>query len=118
MVSDEEIADVKANLTGSLPLRLETNGGIAGNILTMVWNDLGLDYLQRFDEQVRAVSKEDILRVAQSYLDPDRYVLSIAEPDETEVGGQRSETGSQRPEVGGRRAVGAHPRGRPESRGG
>jgi len=88
VVSDEEIADVKANLTGSLPLRLETNGGIAGCILTMAWNDLGLDYLQRFDERVRAVSKEDILRVAQSYLDPDYYVLSIAEPDKTKVGGQ------------------------------
>jgi len=110
LVTDDEIADVKANLTGLLPLRLETNGGISSNLLTMARYNLGLDYLQRFDEQVRDVSKEDILRVAQTYLDPDRYVLAIAEPGEAEVGGQRSEVGKQK-------SAGAHPNGHPKAGG-
>ncbi|MCP4165190.1 MAG: insulinase family protein [Chloroflexi bacterium] len=80
MVSDEELADVKANLSGSLPLRLETNGGIAGNLLNMAWYDLGLDYLMRYADRVEKIGKEDIQRLAQTYLDPDRYVLAIAGP--------------------------------------
>ena len=84
LVTDEEIADVKANLTGALPLRLETNSGISDNLLDMAWYDLGLDYLQRYAERVQAVGKEDILRVARAYLDPDRYVLAIAGPDPAE----------------------------------
>ncbi len=93
LVTDEEIDDVKAKLTGSLPLRLETNGGIASNLLTMAWHNLGLDYLQCYADRVQAVSKEDILGVARTYLDPDRYVLAIAGPGEPEVGGRKPEVG-------------------------
>ena len=120
LVTDEEIADVKANLTGTLPLRLETNSGIANNLLDMAWHDLGLDYLQRYAEQVQAVGKEDILRVARTYLDPDLYVLAIAGPEKqrSEVGDQRSvgahPGGRPRSEVGDQRSVGAHPGGRPQ----
>ncbi len=99
LVSDDEIADVKAKLTGSLPMRLETNGGIVGRLLSMAWHDLGLDYLQRFNERVLAVSKKDILRVARTYLDPDRFVLAIAGPGEPEV--RELEVGDQKAEVGG-----------------
>ncbi len=79
-VTAEELADVQANLTGSLPLRLETNGGIAGTVLDMAWYALGLDYLLTYPEQVRAVTPDDILRVAQTYLHPDRQVVVVAGP--------------------------------------
>ena len=79
-VAAAELADVKANRTGSLPMRLETNDGIADSLLEMIWYDLGLDYLRRYADRVRAVTGEDILRVARTYLDPDRYVLAIAGP--------------------------------------
>ena len=79
-VTAEELADVQANLTGSLPLHLETNGGIAGTLLDMAWYELGLDYLLTYPEQVRAVTRDDILRVAQSYLHPDRQVVAVAGP--------------------------------------
>lgn len=80
-VSADELADVQANLTGSLPLRLETNGGLAGYLLDMVWYDLGLDYLSNYAEKIRGVTTNDILRVAQTYLHPDRYVLAVAGPE-------------------------------------
>ncbi|PJF33884.1 MAG: insulinase family protein, partial [Candidatus Thermofonsia Clade 1 bacterium] len=35
LVSEEELADNKANFTGSLPLSLETNEGVAAAILNM-----------------------------------------------------------------------------------
>ncbi|MCO6452465.1 MAG: insulinase family protein [Caldilineales bacterium] len=79
-ISAEELADVQANLSGSQPLGLETNGGIADDLLDMAWYDLGLDYLQTYADRVNAITADDVLHVAQTYLDPDRYVLAIAGP--------------------------------------
>lgn len=79
-VSDEELQDVQSNLIGSLPLQMETNSGIAGRLINMAWYDLGLDYLLTYAQNIRAIGKEDVLRVAQTYLDPNHYVLAVAGP--------------------------------------
>jgi len=80
-VSDEELADNKANFIGRLPLQLESNEGVAGTILTMERYQLGLDYLRRYADEVNAVTVGDILAAAQRYLDPDVYALAIAGPE-------------------------------------
>jgi zinc protease len=79
-VSDEELADTQAYLTGTLPLQLETNDGVASTLLNMEWNRLGLDYLHRYNDLIFSVTADDILRVAQSYLRADAYALSVAGP--------------------------------------
>jgi zinc protease len=80
----DEVDDAKAYLTGVLPLRLETNEGIAGTLHQMEIFGLGDDYLVRFPDLIEQVSKEQILAAAQRYLDPDRYVLAIAGPYQNE----------------------------------
>ena len=84
-VSDEELADVQSNRAGSLPLRLETNRGIGRNLLMMAWYDLGMDYLMRYGERIRAVDKEAVQRVARTYLHPQRYALAVAGPQAEEA---------------------------------
>ncbi len=79
-VTPEELADVQTFLIGSLPIRLETNEGLASAIADMAWYDLGLDYLQKTEERVRAVTVEDVQRVARAYMDPETYVLAVAGP--------------------------------------
>ncbi|MCX7852295.1 MAG: insulinase family protein [Caldilineales bacterium] len=79
-VEPAELADVQAYLTGSLPIRLETNAQIADYLGAMAWYDLGMDYLLRYREFVYAVGREDVLRMAQTYLNPERYVLAVAGP--------------------------------------
>jgi zinc protease len=79
-VTDEELADTQAYLTGIVPLQLETNDGVASTLLSMEWNGLGLDYLQRYNGLIDNVSADDVQRVAQSYLRPDAYALSVAGP--------------------------------------
>ena len=79
-VDAEELADNKAFITGSLPLRLETNEGVARTILDMERYELGLDYLQRYDELINAITAEQVQAVAQRWLDPDAYALAIAGP--------------------------------------
>lgn len=79
-VSDEELADSKANMTGRLPLALETNDGVTSQLLNMEWYGLGLDYLHRYADKINAVTAEDVQRVAAKYLHPDNYTLVVAGP--------------------------------------
>jgi zinc protease len=80
LVDDPELADNKAFLTGSLPLRLETNGGQARTILEMERYSLGLDYLQRYAGLIEAISAEQVREAARGWLDPDAYALAVAGP--------------------------------------
>ena len=76
-VSDQELADAKAYLIGSFPMRLDTTGKLAG-LLTMVeLHGLGLSYFDDYPKAIAAVTKEDILRVAQKYINPDLYALVV-----------------------------------------
>ena len=76
-VTDQELADAKAYLTGSFPLRLDTNAKLAGLISSVEYYKLGLDYADRYRTLIDGISKEDILRVARTYLRPDGYVLVV-----------------------------------------
>ncbi len=67
--------------TGTLPLRLETNGGLARQIAEIELFDLGWDYVQRFPAIVQSLTIADVQRAAQTYLHPDRYILAIAGPE-------------------------------------
>ncbi len=79
-VKASELADTQAFITGSLPLQLETNDGVARAILNMERYDLGFDYLQRYAELINAITVEQVQAVAQRWLDPDAYALAIAGP--------------------------------------
>ena len=79
-VGDKELADNKAFITGSLPLRLETNEGMAQVILNMERYNLGLDYLQRYEGLIGETTAERVRAVAQRWLDPDAYALAVAGP--------------------------------------
>ncbi len=81
LVSEEDLADNKANFIGRLPLNLESNEGVAASILNMETYQLGLDYLQRYSDVINAVSREDILAAVQKYLSPEAYALAIAGPE-------------------------------------
>ncbi len=77
-VTEEELADARAGILGSLPLSFESNQGVASALLTMERYDLGLDYYRRFADLVRAVSRAEILHTAQRYLDPARLAIAVA----------------------------------------
>lgn len=76
-VRDKELQDAKSYLTGSFPLRIDSNSKIAGFVLAVEFNSLGLDYVDKYPSLINAVTKEDILRVARKYLDTKNYVLVV-----------------------------------------
>ncbi|MBX3064739.1 MAG: insulinase family protein [Anaerolineae bacterium] len=80
MVSEDELEENKQNFIRRLPLSLESNEGVAGSILNMEIYHLGLDYLQRYADIINAITREDLLRAAQTYLKPDAYALGVAGP--------------------------------------
>jgi zinc protease len=77
---DDELDDCQSFMTGSLPLQMETNEGLANNILGMERYGLGLDYLERYAGLVNAVRPQDVQEMAHKYLDPEVYALAIAGP--------------------------------------
>lgn len=76
-VSERELADAKSYLTGSFPLRMDTSAKIAGMLTASEIYGLGLDYPEKYPKLINAVTREDILRVAKKYIDPDRLVIVV-----------------------------------------
>jgi len=79
-VTDEELADSKANFIGRLPLSLESNGGVASALLNLERYDLGLDYLRLYPDLIRSITSSDVLETARRYLHPDRLAIVTAGP--------------------------------------
>jgi zinc protease len=76
-VSERELADAKAYLTGSFPLTIETPNAIAMQILNVVFFGLPIEQLQTFRDRVNAVTVDDVQRVAKQYLKPDRLSVVL-----------------------------------------
>ena len=76
-VHPRELGDAQAYLTGSFPLTIETPGAIALQVLNAVVYGLDLEELQTYRERVNSITPEDIQRVAQLYLHPDRLSIVL-----------------------------------------
>ncbi len=76
-VSDQELADAKAYLIGSFPLRLDTTGKLAGLLTAVELHGLGLSYFDDYPKAIVAITKADILRAAQTYINPSLYALVV-----------------------------------------
>ena len=76
-VSERELGDAKAYLTGSFPLTIETPDAIATQVLNVLFYGLPVEDLESFRDRVNAVKPDDIERVARSYLHPDRLAIVL-----------------------------------------
>ncbi len=76
-VSQRELGDAQAYLTGSFPLTIETPSAIALQVLNAVFYGLDLNDLETFRERVNAITVDDIQRVAKTYLHPDRLSIVL-----------------------------------------
>lgn len=80
LVTETELSDARDYLIGSLPLRLETNDGVAASLLNAEYFHLGEDYLDRYPEYIRRETRETLREAARKYLDPDRLSIAVAGP--------------------------------------
>jgi zinc protease len=71
------LADAKTYITGSFPLRLTSNDQIASMLVSMQVDDLGIDYLERRNDYIEAVTLADVRRVAQRLYHPDQLLTVV-----------------------------------------
>ena len=81
-VTNEELANSKRYLVGSLPRTLETNAGVAAFLQNVQQFDLGLDYDQRLPDLISRVTRDAVNDAARRTLSPDRAAVVIAGPYE------------------------------------
>ncbi|MGE5820227.1 MAG: M16 family metallopeptidase [Deltaproteobacteria bacterium] len=76
-VSERELSDAKKYLTGSFPLRLDTNRKVANFIAQIEFFQLGINYPERYADLINKVTVEDVEGVAKRYLQPDKLITVI-----------------------------------------
>jgi len=80
--TEDELRDAKTYLTGSFPLRFSSSGRIAGMLVGMQVENLGIDYLDRRNSFIEAVTVEDARRVAARLYDESALtVVVVGRPD-------------------------------------
>ena len=76
-VAADELKNAKRFLRGIFPLQNETPAAIASLALRQRLYELGDDYWNHYQQEIEAVSAEDILETAQKYLPEQGYVTVI-----------------------------------------
>ena len=76
-ISEKELVDAKTFLNGSFPLRLDSNSKIAGIIVAMQLQGLGVDYIEKRAGLINAVTVEDVRKVARRYMRQDDLIIVV-----------------------------------------
>lgn len=80
--TEKELADAKSYLTGAYPLGFDSNSKIAGQMMGVRQEELGMDYFATRNAMVEAVTLEDVKRVAAEYLAPENFTfVVVGEPE-------------------------------------
>jgi len=77
----EELAQAKSYLTGSYLLHFDTSAKVASQLLEIQLQELGIDYFERRNRMVNAVTAEDVRRAAKRFLaDSKLLVIMVGRP--------------------------------------
>ncbi len=85
----KELTDSKTYLTGSFPLSLDSTGQIAATLVSIQFDHLGIDYLNRRAALIDKVTLADAKRVAKRLLDPAMLSFVVVGSPENLQGAQR-----------------------------
>ena len=77
--TEEELTAAKANLTGSFPLRLDSNKKLLDNAAVIGFYGLPLDYLDQYQGRIQAVTVNDIKQAFSRHVRPaDLITVTVA----------------------------------------
>ena len=81
-ITDKELDDAKTYLTGSYPLSFDTSSKIVSQLVGIQREGLGLDYVKNRNAYIEAVTADQVKRVAERLLDPDKLLwVVVGMPD-------------------------------------
>ncbi|MBS0241497.1 MAG: insulinase family protein [Proteobacteria bacterium] len=75
--TQQELDNAKSFLTGSFALRFDTNSKIASQLLWMLHENMGIDYLSKRNSQIDAVTLDDVKRAAKRVLKSDDLMITV-----------------------------------------
>ena len=75
--SPAELLAAKSNLVNGYPLRIDNNRKLLDNVSSIAWNDLPLDTMEVWTQQVEAVTLEQVRAAFQKYLAMDRMKIVV-----------------------------------------
>ena len=79
--TEEELKNAKLNITGSFPLRQASNKDIVENLAVIGFYDLPLDYLDKYNDHIEAVTLDQIKSVFKRRVHPDKMATIIVGPE-------------------------------------
>ncbi len=91
-ITDDEMQMAHDTLIQRLPNQFSSVSAIGATITSLYVQDLPADYYQNYAKAVRAVTKEDVLRVAKKYIDLNHLNIVIV-GDRASVEGPLKATG-------------------------
>jgi zinc protease len=81
-LTEKELRTAKDYLIGSFALRFDTSSKIAAQLLAIQLDDLGIDYIDRRNGEIEAVTVGDIKRVARRLMEPKNLIVTVVgEPE-------------------------------------
>jgi zinc protease len=75
--TEKELQAAKDNLIGGFALRLDSNRKLLGNVANIAWNDLPLDYLDRWTERVNRLTVADVRAAFARKVQPDKLATVL-----------------------------------------
>ncbi len=76
-VSEAELTDAKTYLTGSYPLRFDSNSKIASQMLGIQMENLGIGYIDERNDLINAVTIGDLKRIAKKLIKPGNLITTV-----------------------------------------
>lgn len=80
-ITEQEMQDAKAYLTGAYALNFDSNSKIASGLLGLYLQGFDKDYINRRNAEIEAVTMDEVKAIAQKLLDPAAfYFIVVGKP--------------------------------------
>lgn len=76
-ITQEQLDAARDNITGSFALRFSNTSAIAGMLVAIQRQDLGIEYINERNNFFTAVTLADVSRIAKKILDPDALTIVV-----------------------------------------
>jgi len=77
LVTEDELETAKQNLIETFPRQFESRPQMLRVFVNDEWTKRPAEYWQTFRDKVRGVTREDLKRVAQEHLDPEKMAILV-----------------------------------------
>ena len=82
-ISPQKLQWAKDSILNQFVFSFSSSHGLVGQLISLEYNELPRDYLDKYRENISKVVIADVQRVARDYLKPDKYILLVLGDEES-----------------------------------